>query len=227
VAAKNRLRELDDSIEESTWVGTSPGGDKFYEMRFSNGGMFSGNFFGGMSLFASGQNKLEGSWSQSGNAIRVLLSGRLKGQEFKAIRTGNLMKGSWGSLTYSFEVTRVLSKPVELSEQDEAAPCNLRGIKITVFYREKGGVNLSGQAARVADKLRGKGAELEVQKGNSKDFSEKVVYYNGQNQIATRISECLSDTALVSPFDGGVSYTLPNVFQIYLQTPAPGTAAKK
>jgi hypothetical protein len=217
-AAKNRLRELDESIEDSTWVGTSPGGDKFYELRFSSGGVFSGTFIGGMSLFVSGQNKLEGNWSQSGNSINVVLTGRLKGQEFKATRTGNLIKGSWGALTYSFEVTRVLFKPVETNNGDEAASCNLRGVKVTVFYRDKGGVNLSGLAAKVAEKLRVTGAQIDVQKGNSKDLSEKVVFYNGQSQIAGRITECVGDAALISPSDGGVSYTLPNVFQIYLQT---------
>jgi hypothetical protein len=108
-AAKNRLREMDDSIDDSTWVGTSPGGDKFYELRFNKGGMFSGSFYGGMSLFASGNNKLEGNWIQAGNSINVTLAGRLKGQEFKAARSGNVIKGTWGSLTYSFEVTRVLA----------------------------------------------------------------------------------------------------------------------
>ncbi|HZE72146.1 MAG TPA: caspase family protein [Pyrinomonadaceae bacterium] len=216
-AARNRLRELDDSLDDSTWVGTSPGGDKFYEFKFSKGGMFSGSFFGGMSLFVSGQNKLEGSWSQSGNSINVVLSGRLKAQEFKATRSGDVIKGFWGALTYSFELNRVFAKPVVLKDEDESAPCNLRGMKITVFYRDKGGVNLSDIAARVAEKLRGSGAQIDVQKGNLKDLSEKVVFYNSQSQIAGRIVECVGDAAQLSPGDGGVSYTLPNVFQIYLQ----------
>jgi hypothetical protein len=225
MAARNRLRELDDSLDDSTWVGTSPGGDKFYELRFNSGGVFSGNFIGGMSLFASGQNKLEGSWSQSGNSVNIVLTGRLKGQDFKAVRTGNVMKGSWGLTTYSFEVTRVLFKPVESNDQDEAAACNLRGAKVTVLYRDKGGINLSALAAKVAEKLRGTGAQIDVQKGNSKDLSEKVVFYNGQSQIAGRITECVGDAALLSPADGGVSYTLPNVFQIYLQTPTASASS--
>src|SRR5262249_4755493 len=142
-AARSRLRELDDALDGSTWVGTSPGGDKFYELTFSRGGVFSGNFFGGLSLFAGGQNKLEGSWTQSGNSINVTLSGRLKGQEFKATRNGDLMKGSWGAMTYSFEVKRVLSKPLMVTDEDESASCNLRGTKITVLYRDKAGVNLA------------------------------------------------------------------------------------
>ncbi|HEY6122639.1 MAG TPA: caspase family protein [Pyrinomonadaceae bacterium] len=219
-AARNRLRELDDSLDDSTWVGSSPGGDKFYEFKFSKGGMFSGSFFGGMSLFVSGQNKLDGTWSQSGNSINVVLSGNLKAQELKATRSGDVLKGSWGALTYSFELKRVLAKPVITRDEDESAPCNLRGMKITVFYRDKGGVNLADLGAKVADKLRGTGAQVEVQKGNLKDYSEKVLFYNGQSQIASRILECVGDVAPLSTADGGVSYTLPNVFQIYLQTPA-------
>lgn len=222
-AARSRLRELDESIEDSTWVGTSPGGDKFYELRFNRGGSFSGTFIGGMSLFAAGQNKLEGSWNQSGNSINIALTGRLRGQEFKANRVGNVMKGSWGSLTYSFEVTRVLVKPVEANEGDEVAPCNLRGVKVTVFYRDKGGINTSALATKVADKLRVTGAQIETQKGNSKDLSEKVVFFNGQSQIAGRITDCVKDIALISPADGGVSYTLANIFQVYLQTPSTAT----
>lgn len=219
-AAKNRLREMDDSIDDSTWVGTSPGGDKFYELRFNKGGMFSGSFYGGMSLFASGNNKLEGNWIQAGNSINVTLAGRLKGQEFKAARSGNVIKGTWGSLTYSFEVTRVLAKPLATSDDEENSPCNLRGLKISVLYRDKGGINLSEIAGRVAEKLRSTGAQIDVQKGNQKDQSEKVVFYNGQGQIAARVAECVADVASISPADGGVNYMLPNVLQIYLQTPA-------
>lgn len=226
-AARNRLREMDESLDDSVWVGTSPGGDKFYELRFNKGGGFSGNFIGGMSLIASGQNKLEGNWSQAGNSINITLAGRLKGQEFKAARNGNVIKGSWGQLTYSFEVTRVYSKPLVTNDADEASPCNLSGMKVTVFYRDKAGVNLADVAGRVAEKLRGTGAQVDVQKGNLKDHSERVLFYNGQNQIAARIAECVGDAAPISPADGGVSYTLPNVFQIYLQTPGAGAAKPK
>lgn len=218
-AAKNRLRELDDSLDDSTWVGTSPGGDKFYELRFNKGGVFSGSFYGGMSLIASGNKKLEGSWSQAGSSINVVLGGILKGQEFKATRSGNSIKGTW-AVTYSFDVTRVISKPLVTNDEDEALPCNLRGTRITIFYRDKGGVNLAGVAASVSEKLRSTGAQIEVQKGNLKEQSGKVVFYNGQSQIAARIAECVGTVAPISPSDGGVSYLLPNVFQIYLQTPA-------
>lgn len=230
-AAKSRIRELDESIDDSTWVGTSPGGDKFYELRFNKGGMFTGSYFGGASLIASGSNKLEGSWTRSGSSINIVLSGALKGREFKAVRNGEVIKGTWEALNYSFEVTRVLPKPVVTNEQEESAPCNLRGMKITVFYRDKGGVNLSAQAAQVADKLRNTGAQIDVQKGNQKDWAEKVVFYNGQGEIAARVAECARESALVTPFDAGISYTLPNVFQIYLQTPGAastfGNGSKK
>ena len=225
MAARNRLRELDDSLDDSTWVGTSPGGDKFYEFRFGKGGMFSGTFFGGLSLFASGQNKLDGSWNQSGNSIIVSLSGRLKGQEFKATRNGNEIKGSWGALTYSFTVTRVISKPKPAEGEGGAIPCNLRGMRVTVFYRDKGGVNLSAPASKVAEKIRSFGAQTELTKGNSKEQSERVVFYNGQSEIAATIADCLRETISVSPADGGVNYTQPNVFQIYLQTPGSTAAS--
>jgi Caspase domain len=227
IAARNRLREMDDSIDDSIWVGTSPGGDKFYELRFNKGGVFSGNFIAGASLLISGQNKLEGSWSQSGNSINVTLGGRLKAQELKGARNGNVIKGEWGQLTYSFEVARVYSKPLVTNEADEAAPCNLRGMKITVFYRDKAGINLADLAGRVAEKLRGTNAQVDVQKGNLKDYGEHVVFYNGQGQIAAKIAECVSEAATISQADGGVSYTLPNVFQIYLQTPSPGATKPK
>ena len=77
-AARNRLREMDESIDDSVWVGTSPGGDKFYELRFNKGGVFSGNIVAGASLMASGQNKVDGTWSQAGNAVSLTISnGRL------------------------------------------------------------------------------------------------------------------------------------------------------
>ncbi len=223
-AARNRIRELDDSIDDSTWVGTSPGGDKFYELRFNKGGMFTGSFYGGMSLVASGSRKLEGRWSQAGNSINVVLSGVLKGQEFKAARSDNVIKGTW-AISYSFEVTRVLSKPLASNETDEAALCNLRGTKITIFYRDKGGVNLGELAAKAADKLRTTGAQVDVQKGNLKDQGEKVLFYNGQSQIAARIADCVSEIAPVSPADSGVNYTSANMFSIYLQTPSGSVAA--
>jgi hypothetical protein len=223
-AARNRLRELDNSLDDSTWVGTSPGGDKFYSLRFNKGGMFSGSFLAGMSLLASGQNKLEGSWSQNGSSININLSGRLKGQEFKATRSGSLMKGTW-ALTYSFEVTRVLTKPAPINDDDEGVSCNLRGLKVNVFYRDKAAMNLSDLAAKVAEKLRASGAQVDVQKGNQKDQSERVVFYNDQSQIAAKIAECVNEAALISPADGGVNYLQPNVFQIYLQTPARSNPA--
>jgi len=223
MAAKNRLRELDDSLEDSTWVGTSPGNDKFYQFTFGRAGFFSGTFYGGMSLFAAGQNKLEGNWNQTGNSIIVSLSGRLKGQEFKATRNGNEIKGSWGALTYSFTVNRVLSKAIQ-TDADATTPCNLRGIKVSVLYRDKSGVNLLDSATRVAEKVRSFGAQIDVTKGNQKEFSERVVFFNGQSAIASTIADCLRETVIVTPADGGVNYMLPNVFQIYLQTPA-GSAA--
>jgi hypothetical protein len=215
---------MDNSLDDSIWVGTSPGGDKFYELRFNKGGGFSGNFIAGASLMIAGQNKLDGSWNQSGNSINVTLAGRLKGQEFKAARNGDVIKGSWGQLTYSFEVTRVYAKPLVTNDADEASACNLRGMKVTVFYRDKDRVNLLEVANKVAEKLRGTGAQVDVQKGNLKEHSEHVLFYNGQSQVAARIAECISDAARVTPADGGVSYTMPNVFQIYLQTPSPGSS---
>jgi hypothetical protein len=221
VAARNRLREMDDSIDDSVWVGTSPGGDKFYEFKFAKGGVFRGSFMAGASMFASGKNELEGSWSQSGNSININISnGRLKSQDLKATRTGSTMKGTWTELTYSFELTRILMKPQVTNDADEASSCNLRGIKITVYYRDKGGVNLAELAAKVAEKLRGGNSQVEVQKGNQKDWSEKVVFYNGQNEIATRIAQCVSEVASITPLDAGVNYNMPNVFAIYLQSPA-------
>ena len=220
-AARNRLREMDDSFDDSIWIGTSPGGDKFYEFKFSKGGNFSGTFMAGASMFASGQNKLDGTWAQSGNSITISIgSGRLKSQNLKATRTGNLLKGTWTELTYSFELTRVLMKPTVTNDADETNACNLRGIKVSVFYRDKGGVNLADLAAKVAEKLRSTNAQVEVQKGNQKDWSEKVVFHNGQSEIASRIAQCVSDVASVSAFDGGVNYTMPNVSGIYLQSPA-------
>ena len=215
-----------EPLDDSTWVGTSPGGDKFYEMRFNKGGVFTGSFYGGMSLMASGNKKLEGSWSQAGSSVNVVLSGILKGQEFKATRSGNSIKGTW-AVTYSFEVTRVIAKPLATTEEDEAVRCNLRGTKVTVFYRDKAGVNLGPLAASVAEKLRSTGAEVQVQKGNLKEQSEKVVFYNGQSQIAATIAECVNSVTPISPSDGGVSYLLPNVFQIYLQTPGAAIAKSR
>jgi hypothetical protein len=217
-AARNRLRELDDTLDDSIWVGTSPGGDKFYEFRFNKGGIFAGGYYGGMSLFASGQNKLEGTWNQSGNSINVSLTGRLKGQEFKTTRAGDKIKGTWEAYTYSFELTRVLAKPVVTNDEDETQPCNLRGIKVIVFYRDKAGVNLSSVASKVSDRLRASSAQIEVQKGNEKDRSEQVVFNNGQNQIAAKIAECVRNEVLLTTADGGPNYLQPNVFQIYLQT---------
>lgn len=217
-AARNRLRELDDTLDDSIWVGTSPGGDKFYEFRFNKGGIFAGGYYGGMSLFASGQNKLEGTWNQSGNSINVSLTGRLKGQEFKTTRAGDKIKGTWEAYTYLFELTRVLAKPVVTNDEDETQPCNLRGIKVIVFYRDKAGVNLSSVASKVSDRLRASSAQIEVQKGNEKDRSEQVVFNNGQNQIAAKIAECVRNEVLLTTADGGPNYLQPNVFQIYLQT---------
>jgi hypothetical protein len=217
MAARNRLGEIDNSLDDSTWVGTSPGGDKFYELRFNKGGDFDGSFIGHGGLMVAVQPKLDGTWTQSGNSINVNLAGRLKGQEFKAARNGNVIKGSW-AVNYSFEVTRVYTKPLVTNDAEEASPCNLRGIKVTVFYRDKDGVNLLEVANRVVEKLRGTGAQVDVQKGNLKEHSEHVLFYNGQSEVAARIAECVSDAARITPADGGVNYTLPNVLQIYLQT---------
>jgi tetratricopeptide (TPR) repeat protein len=218
-AARNRLREMDTSIDDSTWIGTSPGLDKTYELTFGKGGTLSGNFVGGML-----GGKIEGSWVQSGNTINMTLSGRLKGYKLTGTVTGNVMQGAWDALTYTFEVGRVLAKPQVTSDEDEANQCNLRGFKISVFFRDKGGVNLSALAANVGEKLRATGATVEVEKGNSKLQSEQVVYHNKQAQIADRIAGCVKEVVAITPADGGVSYSAPNEFQIYLQTPS-GSAA--
>ena len=218
-AARNRLREMDNSIDDSTWIGTSPGLDKTYELTFGKGGTLSGNFVGGMI-----GGKLEGTWSQSGNNISITLSGRLKGYKLTGAITGNVMQGTWDALTYTFEVGRLLAKPQVTSDEDEANPCNLRGFKVSVFFRDKGGVNLSDLAAKIGEKLRATGATVEVQKGNSKLQSEQVVFHNKQAQIADRIVGCVKEVVAITPADGGVSYSAPNEFQIYLQTP-PGSAA--
>ncbi len=100
-------------------------------------------------------------------------------------------------------------------------------MKITVFYRDKDRVNLLEVANKVVEKLRGTGAQVDIQKGNLKDHSEHVLFYNGQSPVAARIAECVSDAARITPADGGVSYTMPNVFQIYLQTPSAGASKTK
>jgi hypothetical protein len=226
-AARNRLREMDDSIDDSVWVGTSPGGDKFYEFKFAKGGVFRGSFMAGASMFANGKNDLEGTWSQSGNSINInISSGRLKSQDLKATRTGGMMKGTWTQLTYSFELTRVLMKPQVTNDADEASSCNLRGITIEVIYRDKGGVNLADLAGRVSEKLRATNAQVKIEKGNNKDFSEKVVFNNSQSEMASRIAQCINDVVAVSPFDGGVDYSTPNVIRIYLQSSATGTSRR-
>jgi hypothetical protein len=114
-----------------------------------------------------------------------------------------------------------------MDDADEASPCNLRGMKVTVFYRDKDGVNLLEVANKVVEKLRGTGAQVDAQKGNLKNHSEHVLFYNGQSQVAARIAECVSDSARITPADGGVNYTLPNVFQIYLQTLSAGASKPK
>ena len=227
-AARNRLCDMDESMDDSVWVGTSPGGDKFYQLTFNRGGSFSGTFVAGASFIATGNNKLDGTWNQAGNSVSITIgNGRLKSQEMKAIRNGNVLKGNWAQLNYSFEVTRILSKPLVTNEADEAAPCNLRGAKITIFYRDKAGTNLSDVAGRVAEKLRGTHAQVDVQKGNQKDWAEKVAFHNGQSQLAAKIAECVSEVSAVSPIDGGTNFLLPNTFQIYLQKPTAGTVNPK
>ena len=145
----------------------------------------------------------------------------------KATRTGNSLKGTWTQLTYSFELTRVLMKPQVTNDADEASACNLRGITIEVIYRDKSGVNLADLAGRMAEKLRATNALVKIEKGNNKDFAEKVVFNNGQSEIAARVAQCVSDLAPVTPFDNGVGYLSPNVVRIFLQSPPAGAAKTK
>lgn len=219
-AARKRLRELSDSIEESTWVGASPGGDKSYKFQFARGGSFSCDYVGPW-----GGAKMEGRWSESGNSVNIDLTG---GMKMTATRNGNQMNGTWSDGVYSFEMSRMLVKPLapETGEDDQR-PCNMRGFKISILYRKKDGIDLSDTAAKLAEKIKPFGAEVEVTKSNAKEMSGYLTFYDGQEEMARKVVECINNTGVITGLKPQKGYTTVNVFMLYLQEPQAATTQQR
>jgi hypothetical protein len=96
--AKNRIYELEVSVEGTTWKGQSPGGDKFYTIRFSKGGQV---YFEVITCPLCTNIIFNGAWTQSGKDVRIT------GQyDVKAVVDGGRMDGVWASGKYKFTVTK-------------------------------------------------------------------------------------------------------------------------
>lgn len=96
--AKNRIYELEVSVEGTTWKGQSPGGDKFYTIKFSKGGQV---YFEVITCPLCTNIIFNGAWTQSGKDVRIT------GQyDVKAVVDGGRMDGVWASGKYKFTVTK-------------------------------------------------------------------------------------------------------------------------
>ncbi|HYE66873.1 MAG TPA: hypothetical protein VD966_14885, partial [Pyrinomonadaceae bacterium] len=128
----------------------------------------------------------------------------------------------WSMGSYSFVMKRVLRKPLASDADEEGRACNFKGFTVVIFYRDKDKVNLLEMAAQVAAKLEPTGADVKVKKGNFKSENGHLTFYNGQNEIASKLADCISDIARVTPVDGKES-SEANVLFLYLQE-LPGDA---
>ena len=96
--AKNRIYDLEVSVEGTTWKGQSPGGDKYYTIKFSKGGAV---YFEVITCPLCANIIFNGTWTQSGNEVRI--SGQY---DVKAVVNGGAMQGSWSSGKYKFMLSK-------------------------------------------------------------------------------------------------------------------------
>ena len=96
--AKNRIYDLEVSVEGTSWGGQSPGGDKLYTIKFSKGGAV---YFEIITCPICANIIFNGTWTQSGNDVQI------NGQyNVKATVNGARMDGSWSNGKYKFTATK-------------------------------------------------------------------------------------------------------------------------
>jgi len=96
--ARNRIYDLEVSVEGTTWTGQSPGADKFYTIRFAKGGQV---YFEVITCPLCANIIFNGAWTQTGNDVRIT------GQyEVKAVLKDGRMEGTWSNGKYKFTVTK-------------------------------------------------------------------------------------------------------------------------
>ena len=97
--AKNRIYNLEISVEGTTWRGKSPGGDKKYLIKFGKEGKVYFECI--LECLVCSNVVFEGTWSQSGTNIRI------EGlYEVKGTINGNRMDGSWTGGKYKFTLEK-------------------------------------------------------------------------------------------------------------------------
>jgi uncharacterized caspase-like protein len=83
-----------------------------------------------------------------------------------------------------------------------ARPTNavrLDGFLVRVFYRDKGGIDRSALASRIADRVRSMGAQVEVKKNNYKDHGGNLFYHDDDRTSALNIMQAIQDMLIVVP----------------------------
>jgi hypothetical protein len=97
--AKNRIYNLEISVEGTTWRGKSPGGDKKYLLKFGKEGKVYFECI--LECLVCSNVVFEGTWSQSGTNVHI--EGAF---EVKGTINGNRMDGSWSGGKYKFTVEK-------------------------------------------------------------------------------------------------------------------------
>lgn len=213
--AEGREREMEKerSLDGTTWLGTIGAGAPLQVM-FLKGGVFSASFpttavgpgflindYKAQTINASG------TWRQEGNSV-VIQVAQPQPEVMSLTITDNRIQSTG---TYSFTVVKLLTKPMS------SQPCDLRGFHVAIRYRQKDKIDRAQDANKLAERLRGYGMKVNVEKLNNKDVGTGFFYFNGQGNIANMIAECIKDISQLNPVDHGKSHSSPNGFSIYLQ----------
>lgn len=212
---RERAAAKERSIGDTTWVGkiktktTTFGTD--LKIEFLTGGVFAGSY----QDLGNGEKRelravnLSGTWTQDGNTLVVQLLQPQPGVMRLTI-AGNKIEGAILG-TDKFAVQRILTKPMS------SQPCDLRGFTVTISYRVKDKIDRTAEANKIAERLRGYGMDVKVEKYNEKLWPTGLRFFNGQGNIANLIIECLRDVSQLQPMDGGNNSTGVNHFNIWLQ----------
>lgn len=93
--ARNRIHDLEVSVEGTTWKGKSPGNDKIYTIKFLKGGEVY--FECVLRCLICSNIIFKGTWTQSGNDVRIDGAYQVNG-----VVNGTHLDGTWSNGLYKF-----------------------------------------------------------------------------------------------------------------------------
>lgn len=222
---KARLVAETLNVEDSTWMGSvfsgKPEEKRDVKIEFLKGGVFNATYqmlttVPGILInsYKWETIKLSGTWRQTNDLVSVQLS-QPTGEGVKLTVGETKMQGASEQGNYKFSVQKILKKALSTNGQNPGA-CDFHGFKVVIRYRKKDKIDRAAEATKLAERLKGLGAEVEVEQRNWKDAGTSLNYFNDQAEIAKAMTECLKEVMPLRAEAGGVS-TDANVLVLWLQ----------